>query len=71
MFLCFQLLILLSLLYFQSMFKLLNGTFKDCEKVIDITVDRDVTIKTMKETYHAKSVIIAAGNTLLLFSMNF
>lgn len=51
------------------MFKLLNGTFKDCEKVIDITVDRDVTIKTMKAKYYAKSVIIAAGIPLLLFSI--
>ena len=31
------------------MFKLLNGTYKDCEKVIDISVNGDVTIKTMKQ----------------------
>ena len=52
------------------MFKQMNGTFKDCEKVIDITVDRDVTIKTMKATYHAKSVIIAAGNTSCITVFN-
>ena len=52
------------------MFKLLNGTFKDCEKVIDISVNRDVTIKTMKATYHAKSVIIAAGNPLCVAILN-
>ena len=66
----FKLLILPSLLYFQSMFKLLNGTFKDCEKVIDITVDQDVTIKTMKAKCYAKSVVIAAGIPLLLFLIN-
>ena len=58
------------MLYSQSMFKQMNGTFKDCEKVIDITVDRDVTIKTMKATYHAKSVIIAAGNTSCITVFN-
>ena len=48
------------------MFKLLNGTYKDCEKVIDISVNGDVAIKTMKATYHAQSVIIAAGNPLCI-----
>jgi len=48
------------------MFKKFGGTLRDCQKVEDIIVADDVTIKTNNSTYQAKSIIISAGMGLTL-----
>ena len=45
-----------------------GGILHDCEKVLDIQPGSIINIKTTKNSYKAKSVIITVGKLLLVFT---